>query len=55
MNGNHVDNDNDYSSCLFALSSYFSHTHTHARTFIQNQKGSVRVHDEANDSSEKEN
>ncbi len=53
MNGNHVDNDNDYSPCLFALTTYFSHTHTH--TFIQNQKGSVRVHDEANESMEKQN
>ena len=51
MNGNHVDSDNDYSSRLFALSAYFSHTHT----FRENQKGSVRVHDEANESIEKEN
>ncbi len=43
MNGNHVDDDNDYSFCLFALSSHFSYTHT----YIQNQKGSVRVQDEA--------
>ncbi len=42
MNGNHVV-DNDYSSCLFSLFSYFLHTRTH--TYIQNQKGSVMVED----------
>ncbi len=32
---------------------FLAYTHTH--TFIQNQKGSVRVHDEANESMEKQN